>query len=425
MKAKANMFTQSGNWYKGNIHAHTTNSDGCWTPEQVVKAYKEQGYSFMCLSEHDYYTDLRQQFDSEDFILLPGLEASVYLFDVDDTALDVDELTDGKGRLDMIRPELVKIVQAHPEIKRVKTHHIHGILGNEKMQTSAGENCFFENEHTPVKVYFDSWHGVKAAEEMSEYLKSRGCFTTYNHPVWSRVDIEDVREAKGFWGIEVYNYATVNECGEGEDTTFLNSMLKQGTDICVFAADDNHNTGDYPESFGGFIMVQANELSHESIVNAMLEGRFYASSGPEICQWGICDGKAYVECGPAKRVNFVVGGQVGSGKTVCAPEGETITYAEYPLKDEYTFVRIEIVDEKDRKAWTNPVMLKYPVKPADDRATKVHRLRYGMEDETGLIFEEMLAALEREEALENRLKDLEKKKESVHCRNRQLKDYLE
>ena len=83
------------------------------------------------------------------------------------------------------------------------------------------------------------------------------------------------------------------------------------------------------------------------------------------------------------------------------------------------------MDEKDRKAWTNPVMLKYPVKPADDRATKVHRLRYGMEDETGLIFEEMLAALEREEALENRLKDLEKKKESVHCRNRQLKDYLE
>lgn len=97
-----NMFAESGNWYKGNLHSHTTNSDGRMTPEEAVSLYKNYGYHFLCLSEHDLYTDLREQFDSEDFILLPGVEASVWLLNEEKTGL-------------------------------IKTHHIHGILGNKEM----------------------------------------------------------------------------------------------------------------------------------------------------------------------------------------------------------------------------------------------------------------------------------------------------
>ena len=45
------------------------------------------------------------------------------------------------------------------------------------------------------------------------------------------VDIEDVNGLQGIWAIECYNYDTVNECAEGEDTVFFDTMLRHGTDI--------------------------------------------------------------------------------------------------------------------------------------------------------------------------------------------------
>ena len=96
------MFSETGRWYKGNLHSHTTNSDGKLKPEEAVTLYKKYGYHFLCLSEHDHFTDLSAQFDSPEFIILPGLEASAYLFNKEKTGV-------------------------------LKTHHIHGILGNEAM----------------------------------------------------------------------------------------------------------------------------------------------------------------------------------------------------------------------------------------------------------------------------------------------------
>ena len=56
MKPATKMFSETGSWYKGNLHSHTTNSDGRLTPEQSAAYYREHGYSFLCFSEHDYYT---------------------------------------------------------------------------------------------------------------------------------------------------------------------------------------------------------------------------------------------------------------------------------------------------------------------------------------------------------------------------------
>ena len=69
------MFSETGRWYRGNLHSHSTNSDGKLKPEEAVALYKKYGYHFLCLSEHDHFTDLSAQFDSPEFIILPGLEA--------------------------------------------------------------------------------------------------------------------------------------------------------------------------------------------------------------------------------------------------------------------------------------------------------------------------------------------------------------
>lgn len=59
-------------WYKGNLHSHTTNSDGVWTPEQSAKNYRDAGYSFLCFSDHDLYTDYRRELGEKNFLILPG-----------------------------------------------------------------------------------------------------------------------------------------------------------------------------------------------------------------------------------------------------------------------------------------------------------------------------------------------------------------
>ena len=43
-------------WYKGNTHTHTINTDGDSSPIDVVRFYRDQGYNFLVLSDHDSIT---------------------------------------------------------------------------------------------------------------------------------------------------------------------------------------------------------------------------------------------------------------------------------------------------------------------------------------------------------------------------------
>src|SRR4026208_1260975 len=45
-------------WYKGNTHPHTLNSDGDSTPDEVVRWYREHGYQFLVLTDHNYLTSV-------------------------------------------------------------------------------------------------------------------------------------------------------------------------------------------------------------------------------------------------------------------------------------------------------------------------------------------------------------------------------
>ena len=46
----------AGRWYKGNLHTHTLNSDGDSTPFEVATWYREHGYQFLVLTDHNYLT---------------------------------------------------------------------------------------------------------------------------------------------------------------------------------------------------------------------------------------------------------------------------------------------------------------------------------------------------------------------------------
>jgi len=66
-----NPFEAAGNWYKGNLHTHTTNSDGELSPDEVCRAYKKAGYDFLCITDHNRITKTD---GVEGLTLIPGAE---------------------------------------------------------------------------------------------------------------------------------------------------------------------------------------------------------------------------------------------------------------------------------------------------------------------------------------------------------------
>ncbi len=70
-------------WLKGNLHTHTTESDGDASPEYVASWYREHGYDFLVLSDHNHVTILDEA-DSQPGewpLLIPGEEVSSRIFD--------------------------------------------------------------------------------------------------------------------------------------------------------------------------------------------------------------------------------------------------------------------------------------------------------------------------------------------------------
>ena len=60
-----------GNWYKGNLHMHTTMSDGVLDPVEAINVYREAGYDFIAITDHRKVGHLWQD---NSFLILPGVE---------------------------------------------------------------------------------------------------------------------------------------------------------------------------------------------------------------------------------------------------------------------------------------------------------------------------------------------------------------
>jgi hypothetical protein len=62
-------------WLKGNLHTHTTASDGFRTPQATLDGYARRGYDFLMISDHDRLLP-HDGLDAHGMILIPGNEIS-------------------------------------------------------------------------------------------------------------------------------------------------------------------------------------------------------------------------------------------------------------------------------------------------------------------------------------------------------------
>ncbi len=301
--------------FKGNIHTHSTRSDGAYSPKQVIEAYRERGYDFICLSDHEIYYR-SNQFDSDTFLALDGYEMACETGESGCNA----------------------------------SFHIHGLLDESLIASQPfAHNEIHEKPH---------YHSLDTVQNMMDEMASRGNLIIFNHPNWSRNTYEELLQLKGYCAVEIYNHQSQMEEACGYSVSYWDYLLQHGKKVWGIAADDAHGgnyLNAYSEFFGGFIFVQAENLRQQNIIDAIKQGKFYSSNGPRIDDIRIEDGNLKVRCSPVKRIQFVV--YPKRGKTVYHPDGTLIQEGNYPIKGTEKYIRIECIDEWGGIAWSNPIFM--------------------------------------------------------------------
>lgn len=283
-------FNPAGPWFKGNLHTHTTRSDGKLTPEEVVQVYQKAGYDFLALTDHWVQSENKRQ---DGMLLLAGCEWDT-----------------GNGKNPVF--------------------HLIGVGMEQKLTLERTESL--------------------RPQQVIDAINNSGGLAILAHPAWSITNPADMMALKGLAGIEIYNSASElpwngrrADAGLYADICATNGVLFP----CV-ASDDSHFYGG--EQTHSYIMVNAPELSAGAVKKAVREGRFYASQGPRFVSVEIQKESIEVRCSKVESVVFYSNTVWCRDRVTTGG----VDSAVYMIKPTDRYVRIELIDSKGNMAWTSP-----------------------------------------------------------------------
>lgn len=302
-----------GKYYKANLHCHTTVSDGKMTAGQIKDMYQAHGYSIVAYTDHCVY-ERHEELNDDQFLAIGACE------------INIDE---EKDDFSVRKVYHLNLYDLDPTVSRSRK----------------------EKEIRPAAAYDD-------IGEINAYLKRMkelGFWICYNHPYWSLQTEQDFLPLKHVSAMEIYNYGCELDGLYGYNPRLYDAALRGGKRWFCLATDDNHNA--YPEgdglcdSFGGFTMICPEEFSYRSVMEALQNGRFYASMGPEFSSVYVEKGVLYVQTSPVEKIFVIMKGRDCYRKA--AARGQTITGASFPLNGKEGYIRVEIRDGQGRYADTN------------------------------------------------------------------------
>ena len=136
-------FSTPGRFWRGNLHTHSTLSDGALNPAEVVEAYKRAGYDFLQLSDH--------------FL----------------------------GRFDW----------PIADTRKLRSNEFTTLIGAEvhAMGTTVGE--YWHIVATGLPLDFPPAKPDESGPRLAERAREAGAFVSIAHPSWSQLTIEDGRSA--------------------------------------------------------------------------------------------------------------------------------------------------------------------------------------------------------------------------------------
>jgi hypothetical protein len=222
-------------WFKGQTHVHTVNSDGDDFPRRVVRWYRDHNYNFLVITDHDHITETKyldtDKYD--DFLLIPG-----------------EEVTDSLGKVPL---------------------HVNGINLKYKVLPQKGTNV------------------VENLQKNIDAIRQAGGIAQINHPNWKWAFAEkEMAKLKNVKLFELYNMDKASNNfsagGYAGMEEVWDRILSKGVLMYGVATDDAHDfEGEYRPKKSipgrGWIMVKAQDLTSELIVQALDKGKFYATVG--------------------------------------------------------------------------------------------------------------------------------------------------
>jgi hypothetical protein len=299
-----------GTWFKGNTHAHTTESDGDSPPEVVARWYKDHGYHFLVLSDHNVFTDpaaLSAVMDSS-FLLIPGeeLTASFDKLPVHVNGLNLPGLVEPRTAGTM-----VGTLQANVDAVR-------------------------EVEGVP-HVNHPNFRWAFGAAELVQVERDRLLEIFNGHPLVHNEGGGDRPGMEAVW----------------------DTLLTRGKRIYGIATDDAHHfQGEFARDRAnpgrGWVSVKAPTLEPAALMEALEAGRFYASTGVTLADVRVTADRIEVHIEPAGDFRyttvFIGAGGRELARSVANP-------AVYDLRENVGYVRARVTDSGGSHAWTQPVFV--------------------------------------------------------------------
>jgi hypothetical protein len=302
----------AGRWYKGNTHTHTLNSDGDSTPDEVVRWYREHGYAFVVITDHNFLTSV------------DGLNA----------------LHGADERFLVIKGEEVTNQFAKKPI------HINGLNTTARVGAQQGTSV------------------VDVLQRSVDAIRQASGIPHVNHPnyVWA-ITGPDLQQVRNYRHLEIFNgHPLVNNLGGGgvpgmEEV--WDALLSSGRPMFGIAVDDAHTfkdpgNPDVPGPGRGWVVVRAPRLDASSVMEAFDRGDFYASTGVELTDYQANAKKITVTVKATAfskyRVQFI-----GKGGRLLRELTEPT--ASYDIRGDEGYVRARVFESNGRMAWCQPVMI--------------------------------------------------------------------
>ena len=249
------LFQENKPFFKGNLHCHTTQSDGARTPDEVIEIYRALGYDFLAITDHRRVTIAQNQL-RDGMLLLAGIELDYTL-----------------------AAEVVHIV-------------------------GFGMTKDIERE-------IDYSAGPQGGIDTIRKCSGRAILA---HPHWSLNTLPTLTGLRDATASEIYNSMSFLR---PDSSDILDVASSHGKLYPLVAADDSHSYAG--EQGMSYTMVQADSLTAQAIATSMDQGLFYASQGPQIEQITLEEGRIIVECSPADRIYFHSNLPWSPGRAVIAP----------------------------------------------------------------------------------------------------------
>ena len=334
---KKYLLPKNGNFYKANMHCHTTISDGGLTPEQIKEGYMKHGYSIVAFTDHHLFIR-HNDLSDENFLALNGYEVDV---------------TEPGAEKPWFRRKTCHLcfIALDPDIEYQPVFHRSKFLT--KFLENNPDAKFDDSRPDYVKVY-----SAEGVNDMIKKAKEAGFYVTYNHPTWSLEQYPEYIGYEGMDAMELLNFHCFAAGYDEYNPHAYEDLLKAGRRIAAVYSDDCHsrNFEDVMTDLcGGFVMIKADKLEYKTITDAMKRGDYYASMGPEIKDAYIEDGKLYVKTTPVRQICMNYGYRAKG--IVKAQKGETVTEAVFDVRldvaeAENTYFRISLIDSEGNRADT-------------------------------------------------------------------------